>query len=250
MSIKGSLQNYFSLGQLVASDKNLPSSEQYFLQTDSEENYDINQPSNYTKTSIKYKFNSYGFRTNEFILPKTLPVILVLGCSFTLGIGLKEEDTWPTIFQQTYFPEYTLYNLGLGGASADTVARLAINFIPILKPDIVAVFWPNMCRYEIVETSHIRFAGPWLDEELILKKLLNQTELYNNQQKNKVILDLLQKIYQFELLQLDADDFNQIIYEGMKLNSNRARDNTHPGPFFHKHISNCFHDKYLKRNNQ
>ena len=242
MSIKGTLQNYFSMGQLVASDKNLPSSEQYFLQTDSEENYDINQPSNYTKTSIKYKFNSYGFRTNEFILPKTLPVILVLGCSFTLGIGLKEEDTWPTIFQQTYFPEYTLYNLGLGGASADTVARLAINFIPILKPDIVAVFWPNMCRYEIVETSHIRFAGPWLDEELILKKLLNQTDLYNNQQKNKVILDLLQKIYQFELLQLDADDFNQTIYEGMKLNSDRARDNTH--------ISNCFHDKYLKRNDQ
>ena len=49
-----------------------------------------------------------------------------------------------------------------------------------------------MCRYEIVETSNIRFAGPWLDEELILKKLLNQTDLYNNQQKNKVILDLLQ----------------------------------------------------------
>ena len=66
MSIKGTLQNYFSLGQLVASDKNLPSSEQYFLQTDSEENYDINQPSNYTKTSIKYKFNSYGFRTIYF----------------------------------------------------------------------------------------------------------------------------------------------------------------------------------------
>jgi hypothetical protein len=43
-------------------------------------------------TEIEYSFNNYGFRSEEF---DTTPSILYLGCSFTVGIGLRIEHTWP-----------------------------------------------------------------------------------------------------------------------------------------------------------
>ena len=70
--------------------------------------------------SFTYKYNSYGFRSREFDLDEMNPVILTLGCSHTVGVGVPQYDNWPEQFGHNYFPNHSVWNAGLGGASADT----------------------------------------------------------------------------------------------------------------------------------
>ena len=43
--------------------------------------------------SVTYCFNSEGFRTDEFDQRENF---IVIGCSFTAGVGIQEQYRWPT----------------------------------------------------------------------------------------------------------------------------------------------------------
>ena len=72
-----------------------------WLPTDTKENYEklIQDPGHreyFAKMgwdqpgAITYKFNSYGFRADEF---NGGPYMMALGCSYSIGIGLPDETT-------------------------------------------------------------------------------------------------------------------------------------------------------------
>ena len=193
----------------------------------------------WTADSFTYKYNSYGFRSREFDLKETNPIILTLGCSHTVGVGVPQHENWAEQFGSTYFPEYSVWNAGLGGASADTVARLAVNMIPIIKPTIVAILWPSLFRFETYENNAV-FNGAWTMEKDNLQYENNTA--YNNQTKNKTILQLLQEIYQFKLVSIDWDDVVQKVYTSVSWT--KGRDGQHFGIEWHQQIAYDFNLQY------
>lgn len=193
----------------------------------------------WTADSFTYKYNSHGFRSVEFDLNETKPIILTLGCSHTVGVGVPQHNNWPEFFKQRYFPDHVVWNVGLGGASADTVARLAVNMIPIVKPKIVAVMWPSLFRFETYENGAV-FNGAWTMEQDNLQ--FEDNTAYNNQTKNKLVLDLLQKIYGFRLLSIDWEDTVRKVYCDVQWT--KARDGAHFGIDWHQQLAFDFNLQY------
>lgn len=240
------MKNYWQLGSTLDLGTYPRNQEMAFSPTDvdTEENYDKNPSPHWTKYSVKYKFNSQGFRSREFEINTGNPVLLTFGCSHTVGVGIPVEDNWPEQLGTKYFPNHLVYNAGLGGANSDTVARLATSIIPIIKPDLVAILWPNMYRFETyhndADKTGTRFNGPWSDDK-DLKTYFEDNNCYNNQTKNKLIIELLQKIYNFKLLSLDVEQAFTDHDPGGYL---KARDNMHLCGWWHRDVMEDFYQQY------
>ena len=61
---------------------------------------------------VEYKFNDFGYRASfdyKDLLKK--PKIVCIGCSFTEGVGLYEEETWPFLLSQKMGLPF--FNLGI-----------------------------------------------------------------------------------------------------------------------------------------
>ena len=71
--------------------------------------------SNEDVVDITYKYNNYGYRSEDFIKNKPAD-LLTLGCSHTFGVGLPIEKTWPSLLSQDL--NITMHNLGVSGDSA------------------------------------------------------------------------------------------------------------------------------------
>ena len=95
---------------------------------------------------IQYRFNSQGFRSVEF--DATAPGILALGCSITLGIGIKQRHSWCELVSGAL--GLPCWNLGQGGAAMDTLFRMAEHWIPRLRPRMVIMLCPPN-RFEILD---------------------------------------------------------------------------------------------------
>ena len=231
------ITNFWSQGVFpIATDKP-KNSTIYWQGTDTEENFKDNPVEGYTETSITYIFNSNGFREQEFNLTNTRPKILCLGCSHTEGIGLRLEDAWVTKLKK-YFPNHDVYNLGWGGSSADTVARLLTNCASLFKPDAVFVLWPDQTRYEMYNyPRNIVFKGPWNMEKSEVD-YFDIVQLRNNLIKNKLIAELLAEKYKFKLVELSSDELNLDDDFKMLYTINKSRDG---------HYSITQHDDILKR---
>jgi hypothetical protein len=189
--------------------------------------------------SFTYKYNSHGFRSREFDLKDSRSKILTLGCSHTVGVGVPQHENWAEQFGVTYFDDHVVWNAGLGGAGSDTVARLAVNMIPIVKPNIVAILWPSLFRFETYENGAV-FNGVWTMEQDNLQ--YEDTTAYNNQTKNKTILELLQKVYGFKLLTIDWDTTIEKVYNTVEWT--KARDGAHFGIDWHRQMAYDFYLQY------
>ena len=104
---------------------------------------------NWTEDNVKYKFNSQGFRSDDF--NSKGDSIVWLGCSHTLGIGINFEDTASYIVSRQL--GYNCFNLGLAGGSNDTCFRFAYHWIEKLHPKIVVIMAPSIYRFEIAYNS-------------------------------------------------------------------------------------------------
>ena len=242
------LKNYWDLDGTLDLGTYPRNQEMFFspTDTDTEENYDKNPSPHWGKHSLTYKYNNQGFRSREFEIQTDNPILLTLGCSHTVGVGIPVHDNWPEQLGNKYFPKHLVYNAGLGGASADTVARLAVNMIPILRPAIVAILWPNANRFETYHHGQEKigtyFNGPWEDNKN-LSIFFEENNAYNNQTKNKLIIDMLKKIYKFELISVDVDiAIKNHDHHGYL----KARDNHHFCGWWHRDVMEDFYQEYKK----
>jgi hypothetical protein len=94
-------------------------------------------------TNIVYKFNSVGYRDIE---QYSGTEILAVGDSFTLGLGVNYEDTWPA--QLSKMLNYPVLNFSLNGASNDWIARRAVELLEFFNPKALIVHYTFSHRRE------------------------------------------------------------------------------------------------------
>lgn len=183
----------------------------------------------FTSQNVKYKFNSYGFRCNEFVEHNN---IVFLGCSLTLGIGINIEDTFSEIVSRQL--NMNNCNLSLAGGSNDAMFRIAYHWLPQLKPKVVIVWAPHKERSEIFINGAHECLLPTLTRESkwYINYLKEQQNHIINYQKNRLAIENICNQLNTKLLFLHVDDWNFDYYKDL------ARDLMHPGVKSHRLIAN------------
>lgn len=100
---------------------------------------------NYNK-KISYEYNSKGFRDVEW--PTDLSdCIWCIGDSFTEGLGQPFEETWPQVLQKS--TGKTCINLGVNGASAESMRVRAESAVSTYKAKNVVIMWSFIHRRRV-----------------------------------------------------------------------------------------------------
>ena len=195
----------------------------------------------WTEDSITYKFNKFGFRSDEFDTSKD--GALFIGCSHTMGVGSIWEETWPYMLSKKL--NLLCWNLGQGGASSDSAYRLSHYWINVLKPKIIFFLVPYECRREIFrfENLDLREAEIAPHTEGLHKELkkiiLSDFDNYLNRQKN--IEAILYKAQQnnTRVLILPAEIIDEVFNDDL-MSKRTARDGVHFGKEVHQWLADTF----------
>lgn len=74
--------------------------------------------------------------------------VVILGCSHTYGVGLKDDEHWTHFLSKHNTERLRYWNLGQPGASADKIVRILYGTEQLLYPEIIIVCWPLWHRRE------------------------------------------------------------------------------------------------------
>lgn len=233
-----------------------------WVKPDTLELFQTNNPIGWTEDSIDYNFNSLGYRSIEFEDTGAFKVAS-FGCSFTFGIGIKQEDTWPEVFcrsLESYKKTPVVnFNFGLPATSADFVARMVYNSIKVVNPDLILALLPAYERSEYFEADgsmRKRYPNNKLDKNYY-EHFGNHYEFKNNYMKNyyflKTFLSLNNIPWIFTTYETKMVPYlnNEINYAGNyeHVMNDFARDMSHPGPLTNRKLSNLFFEKYIGKKN-
>jgi hypothetical protein len=203
--------------------------------------------------NIKYRFNRYGFRDinwNEDDFPKS---IFCFGCSQTVGVGIEEDLTWTKIVSKKL--EIPVCNMGITGASNDTISRTLISATSYCKPKAVFCLLTNPERREIIKKNVMITVFPRINEvaDHHKKKYIdpqdfncyinNSDEVSDQYNRDKNIL-LIKSWCESQRIDLILADYSipvrEIILQDM------AADGRHIGKRTHEQIANFFTVAYKK----
>lgn len=170
---------------------------------------------------FSYKFNSYGFRSDEF---SNEPSMVSLGCSHTCGIGLPLENCWASIVSNSL--NLKNFNLGIGASSNDTAFRMAHHWLPQLKPKVVVHLSTHRYRIEHHDNNLvIHDLGSWSTSQLWKAWILNDTNIDMNFLKNTLAIQHICNNLGIKLIQIEYEKLH-----GFKIIENDlARDLGHRG---------------------
>ena len=221
----------------------VPMDTKELYQKNLKENYQLLKENNWIDNHFTYKFNSHGFRCEEFT---TEPSVMFLGCSHTCGIGLPIDTIWPELVSQQL--NMRCANLGIGSSSNDTAFRLCHGWIDIIRPKIVMILEPNDSRAELIDFPDIHNLGYWtLSEESNNKKsfynfyrtwIKDENNLYFQKLRNKLAIENLCNSRNIKLISADRKDLPCVF-----TNKDLARDLAHRGIKSHKQIADYFLSK-------
>lgn len=212
--------------------------------TDSEELYQKNlirnrsqlEQYNWINRPISYKFNSHGFRADEF--NSTNSGVISIGCSHTLGMGLPVESTWT--HQVSTALKLKNYNLGVGGSSNDTAFRLAHYWIDQLRPDLVIFLSADRTRLELhIDDDQLYDLSVWPVGFPIVDTFMqgwhsNDTNSNMNYLKNTLAIKQLCSDRRIKYIQQEALSITM---------TDRARDLQHYGEITNRRIADILLDK-------
>jgi hypothetical protein len=98
---------------------------------------------------IAYNYNSRGFRDQEW--PESFEElqnsIWCIGDSFTAGVGVPREHTWPYLLNKA--TSIRTINVSLDGASNNWMARHAQMILTEIKPKFMVIHWSFSHRREM-----------------------------------------------------------------------------------------------------
>jgi hypothetical protein len=178
---------------------------------------------------ISYKFNSHGFRSDEF---SNKPSMVSLGCSHTCGVGLPLENCWANIVSNSL--NLKNFNLGIGASSNDTAFRMAHHWLTQLKPKVVVHLSTHRHRLEYHDdNSEIHNLGTWSDSQLWKAWALNAANSDMNFLKNTLAIQHICNNLGIKLIQIEYEklhvfkiienDFaRDLRHRGVKTNQNIA----------------------------
>ena len=120
---------------------------------------------------VSYQFNQVGFRTHSVDKFKR-NAILVLGDSFTMGLGNNLPDRYTDILEQSL--SHQVLNFSLNGASNDWIARKLQQLLQLFQPRAIIVHYTFSHRRERPQTD-------WHDDERTeCEPLYSSQENYQN----------------------------------------------------------------------
>lgn len=167
--------------------------------------FELLKSQGWVDADISYKFNSTGFRSKEFVSNDS---IVFLGCSFTVGVGLPVEKIFPEIVSSSV--KLDCYNLGVGGASADTCFRLAYYWLPRIQPKMVIAMLPSLHRLELYDNKDFHHHRPTIAKDSS-DCILSEEYCYLNQQKNSLAIEQLCNNLRIKFLNYKLErDFIQV----------------------------------------
>lgn len=108
--------------------------------------------------SIQYHFNEVGYRDRS-IENINNGGILVLGDSFTLGLGCPENQCWPRLLENLV--QKKVQNFSLNGASNDWISRKLEQILRLLDPSMILIHYTFSHRRESTRSD-------WFDDERTL----------------------------------------------------------------------------------
>lgn len=100
--------------------------------------------------SVKYVYNSFGYRDEEWPLDLT-DSIWCVGDSFTVGMGQPSDETWVNLVGNK--TGRRTINVSMHGASNDWIARRAQSIIDNFSPSVVLIQWSYAHRRERKDTA-------------------------------------------------------------------------------------------------
>lgn len=114
----------------------------------------------YASRPIYYTHNSIGYRSKELEEVDPNNFFITYGCSFTAGMGLYEEESWPE--QLSNHLGMDVLNHGIGGSSPEVVHLNSLAFLKNtkLRPKFVAIQWPQTSRLLYKNLNHYYMLGP------------------------------------------------------------------------------------------
>jgi hypothetical protein len=179
---------------------------------------------------IDYTFNSDGFRTHEF---DNRANFVTIGCSFTQGVAVNREDTWPQLVSDQL--GLSVYNLGISGASADTCYRIIKYYAPILKPQFVVFLEPRGNRTELHhdpdQPPHlINWAydsGSWGNSVYTKTWLGNDVNMQLHAEKNRAAVAHVCDQLGIPVVMYAPNDYRDLVEDKTQLDL--GRDLLHPG---------------------
>lgn len=116
------------------------------------------------------KVNSFGYRCPEWDpMPDGKKNVLVLGCSHTFGQGLDDEQHWVNFLQKHNSTRLRYWNLGVPGASSESMVRRLWGTQKLLDPKLIIMCWPDVSRRE------------WYDREISTLHGSSKQLVSNNQ---------------------------------------------------------------------
>jgi hypothetical protein len=179
---------------------------------------------NWDEQAITYKFNSHGFRCDEFSNEDN---IMFLGCSNTMGMALPLEDTWPYNVAKNL--NLKSVNLSIPGTGPDTAFRMANHYIPQIKPKIVVYLDPPPGRFSLISGKKQIYDFTVFKSELIIDPMFKEyykhwlsieENITLNSLKHKLAIQGLCQEYNAKFVFAENKELKFIDY---------ARDMLHPG---------------------
>jgi hypothetical protein len=223
------------------------------------------------KKTYTYKFNSEGFRCDEFSESSEFPIVF-LGCSQTCGVGLELENTWAYILLNA-IKNHTgktipLWSLATAGSSIDKQALLLEKYSSEFNPKMIFFLIPSIYRRLILLNNELVEYLPahrthWRPNDVTIKvakfdrAFMEEDYAIFETYKNLLLINQLAKMYNCKVYcaTWGFEDENQI----KKILCNQlsqfeylnipffpdilARDASHAGPGTHRHLAGNIFEK-------
>jgi hypothetical protein len=229
-----------------------------------------------------YKYNKYGFRSDEFNSDITKKHILFAGCSETEGIGNEFEDVWAKkLYEKIKLNENLdgYFNIGKAGLSCSMIIKNIFNYIKLFgKPETLFVIFPDHNRFlswsiENENYTHLFLAA----NKDVAKKLFDKSKIYTKSEKeidikinqfyNELMITILNDFCKINNIKLYWSSWNRNCYEDFsktydidgyldiyntdeyikdaKISELKAKDHSHLGTAFHTMWAEIFYEKYI-----
>ncbi len=241
----------------------------YWLGVDNPDNYEKGGNHEFTEGEVLYNFNSYGYRSDEWVDRKEINVLTV-GCSVAFGLGLNREDTYPDIFCRSLSRNLDKsvgnWNLSWPGKSNDYISRIILSAVPFLRPNFVLIGFTAIGRREFVDIegkcldylpgSSSRQDAPILERALcrnldaLTSPFQDLINFYRNYKLVELLLNLLEVQWIYSVLvprqigPVKQYINHERLIAGSPSKKDRARDGLHPGIVSHQDFANYVFSAY------
>jgi len=210
-----------------------------------------------------YSYNELGFRGDS--IHKNGFRIMSIGCSLTEGVGVNDNETWPSYFSQL-IPNSVDLNFGFSGRSNDYISRCLLTYYDLIKPDLVLIMYTFPARREIFTKDggvepfipssswgYLKETQEGVQVQHMLFNLQNNNEDFVNWYKNHLLIKYFLETKKCNWLwngwmgiDKNYNEFNRFDggYGGRFIDL--GVDGLHPGPKHNKEYSTNLYNYIMK----